>query len=133
MVEEARIVTACNLNTSEEHVKTELYDLRGDVRIVHHSSGEPNEADDRLLSEIEEFAESSASPPSQTKLVVITGDGDFVDSLKGLRRRKYKIHVVYPKHKTSEKLVNVANTNHVFETLLESCLKKNRRLKNRKK
>ena len=121
-VEETIIVIACNLHKIPDYVATELFDLGCDVRIIHHGIGDANEADDRLINEIEEFAEYSDSPPLLTKLVVISGDGDFAKSLEEFRTRNFKIHVVYPKEFGSKKLLKVAHTHQEFEALLECCL-----------
>lgn len=83
-------------------------------KCIHVASPEKNSVDNELIFDCKNYAHENRLAPI---VVLISGDGDFVELVKYLKKEGKRVIVVGRQKTTSKKLIQVADEFHAIEAI----------------
>ena len=94
-VKEFVVVICCNFENQSRDVIEQLFRINR-VKLINHTGGVRNAADNILIEEMTDFTRSKKYPHSLTHIVVISGDKDFCTGLESLKAQGYLVYNIHP-------------------------------------
>ncbi|KAK6187453.1 hypothetical protein SNE40_005480 [Patella caerulea] len=111
---EAEFMCVCDINKENKDVIQELNSAQ--VNVVHIDATGKNAADDKIRQSLRRFSDTH---PPQTRIILISGDFNFISDLSDLRHRKNYYTILIHGRFTNEALISCANESHLYDDLIE--------------
>ncbi|ESO87449.1 hypothetical protein LOTGIDRAFT_127834 [Lottia gigantea] len=112
---EAEFMCVCDINKESKDVIAELNSAS--VNVVHIDAMGKNAADDKIRHSLRRFSDTH---PPHTRIILISGDFNFISDISDLRHRKNYYTILLHGRLTNESLSSCANESHVYDELIET-------------